>query len=75
MIYRKNKDSITVGNTYRFITHDSDPLVRLYSGALCAVLRELSDEEADKSEVGTMYKVIFPDNYTMDVFADELHRD
>lgn len=71
-ICRKNKDGITVGNTYRFVTHDSSPLVRLYSGALCTVLRELTDEEADKSEVGTMYKVIFSDNYIMDVFTDEL---
>lgn len=68
-------DGITVGSIYRFITNDSNPLTKLYSGAYCIVLHELTDEEADKSEVGAMYRVIFSDYYTMDVFADELHKE
>ncbi len=43
------------------------------SGQTVAICRELEDEsEIDKTEVGPMYLVEFPDGYCDSVFEDEL---
>ena len=36
------------------------------------VIRELTDDECDKAEVGKMFRIRFDDGYETDAFEDEL---
>ena len=53
-----------------FSTTQSD--LMKYNGTIVSVGRKLTDQEADISEVGTMYKIIFNDGVHRDAFEDEL---
>ena len=53
-----------------FLTTQSDLLK--YNGSDCEIVRELTDDECDKADVGRMYKVRFADGKEIDAFEDEL---
>ena len=61
---------IRTGNTYKFSTTQSDLLQ--HNGKDVKVIRALTDQEADLSDVGPMYKVATSDGSMLDVFEDEL---
>ena len=58
------------GKKYKFNTTDSE--LRKYNGTEVEVIRPLTEDEADISDVGNMYKVRFSDGYERDAFEDEL---
>lgn len=43
-----------------------------HSGQRCVVMRPLTEEEADISDVGPMYRVRFEDGFEADAYDDEL---
>lgn len=55
-----------------FDTHGADSELNDRSGQEVEVIRELTENECDKSDVGDMYRVRFNDGYIIDVFEDEL---
>ena len=55
-----------------FDTHGADNELNDRSGQEVEVIRELTENECDKSDVGDMYRVRFNDGYIIDVFEDEL---
>ena len=58
------------GKAYIFNTKQSD--LTKYNGCRVEVLRELSEDEADKEDVGKMYEVRIDEKTTVQAFADEL---
>ena len=58
------------GKKYIFNTTDSE--LRKYNGTEVEVIRPLTEDEADISDVGNMYKIRFADGYERDAFEDEL---
>lgn len=67
---KMQKIQIVPGRTYEFYTTDSE--LRRFNGTRVKVLRELTEEECDISEVGRMYKAEFVVDGDFDVFEDEL---
>ena len=67
-----NQDAYSVkpGGLYFFYTTDSS--LKKYNGTKVSVLRQLTADECDISDVGNMYKVRFEDGYERDAFEDEL---
>lgn len=63
---------ITVGKEYVFDTHGGDSELNFRTGQKCRVIRPLTEAEADISDVGPMYKVMFQDGFQTDAFEDEL---
>ena len=57
-------------DTATFKTRDSE--LRDHNGETVAILRPLTDDEIDMTEVGPMYRIAFPDGTVTDAFADEL---
>lgn len=57
---------------YTFNTTETELLK--YNGTEVEVIRPLTEDEADITDVGNMYKVRFGDGYEGDVFGDELSR-
>lgn len=55
-----------------FDTHGSDSELNQRSGQEVKVIRELTDDECDKAEVGNMFRIRFNDGYETDAFEDEL---
>ena len=55
-----------------FNTHGCDSELNERSGQKVDVLRELTDKECDKEEVGNMYRIMFRDGFITDAFEDEL---
>lgn len=55
-----------------FDTHGCDSELNNRSGQEVEVLRELTDMECDKEEVGNMYRIRFADGFITDAFEDEL---
>lgn len=62
--------TITPGDVYYFYTTDSS--LKRYNGTKVSVLRQLTTDECDTSDVGNMYKVRFEDGCERDAFEDEL---
>jgi hypothetical protein len=56
---------------YEFQTTQSDLLY--LNGKRCIILRSLREDEADREDVGIMYKVQFDDGTTINAFEDELY--
>lgn len=56
---------------YEFQTTQSDLLY--LNGKRCIILRSLHEDEADREDVGIMYKVQFDDGTTINAFEDELY--
>lgn len=54
-----------------FITTDSELKER--NGQHVDVLRELSDKECDREDVGKMYRIMFADGFITDAFEDEIN--
>lgn len=63
---------ILLGKRYIFDTHGGDSSLNKRTGQICAVIRSLTEKEADLCETGPMYQVVFPDGYVTDAFEDEL---
>ena len=61
---------INNGEKYMFSTTDTE--LNKYNGTSVEVLRPLTEQECDITDVGNMYKVKFEDGYERDVFEDEL---
>lgn len=55
-----------------FDTHGNDSELNERSGQEVKVIRELTGEECDKTDVGNMYRIRFDDGYETDAFEDEL---
>lgn len=55
-----------------FDTHGADSELNERSGLEVEVIRELTDDECDKFEVGNMYRVKFDDGCEIDAFEDEI---
>ncbi len=55
-----------------FDTRGTDSAWKERDGSVCTVIRPLTAEEADISDVGPMYKVQFADGLITDAFEDEL---
>lgn len=61
--------------TFRRYVNDSATAERELherAGQEVTILGELDPSAYDRAEVGTMYRVRFPDGYTADAFAEEL---
>ena len=54
----------------KFYTTQSD-LIK-FNGSECEIVRELTDNECDKADVGRMFKIKFANGETIDAFEDEL---
>ncbi len=69
-ILETDEDNVYVGKKYTFNTTDTD--LEKYNGTEVEVIRPLTEDEADISDVGNMYKVRFADGFETDAFEDEL---
>ena len=61
-------------NGYKFIydSHGADSELNERTGNTATIIRPLTEDEADISDVGNMYKVRFEDGFETDVFEDEI---
>jgi hypothetical protein len=66
----EQKIEIKVGCEYVFETTDSE--LKEYNGTKVKVIRPLTEDECDITDVGNMYKAVFNDGLDYDVFEDEL---
>lgn len=55
-----------------FATHGNDSELNERNGQEVKVIRELTDDECDKAEVGNMFRIRFEDGYETDAFKYEL---
>lgn len=55
-----------------FNTHGGDTTWNCRTGEICEVIRPLTEQEADISDVGPMFKIRFLDGTETDAFEDEL---
>ena len=55
-----------------FDTHGADSELNERSGQEVEIIRELTDDECDKAEVGNMYRIRFKDGYETSAFEDEV---
>ena len=51
---------------------DSYPEYSAHRGSMVTVMRELTDQECDRDEVGRMFEVMAPDGWRGHAFIDEL---
>ena len=70
------KQKVADGAELDSVLPDAFALVKNAARRLCGqeveVLRELTDMECDKEEVGNMYRIRFADGFITDAFEDEL---
>ena len=57
---------------FLFDSHGGDSQLNARTGQTVEVLRKLTEQEADISDVGSMFRIRFEDGYETDAFADEL---
>lgn len=55
-----------------FDTRGRDRELKVRDGQECVVVRALTEQEADLSETGPMYRVRFCDGFEADAFEDEI---
>ena len=60
------------GLVCRFDSHGIDSVWSKRDGQICTVIRPLTSDEADLSDVGPMYRIRFEDGVITDAFEDEL---
>ncbi len=60
------------GSVCVFNTHGADSVWSKRDGQTCTVVRPLTNDEADLSDVGSMYEIRFADGVITDAFEDEL---
>lgn len=58
--------------TYTYDSHGADSQLNCRTGQAVALIRSLTEAEADLMETGPMYQVRFPDGYETAVFEDEI---
>ena len=69
-----------IGRFYHFEYHcdpspqSQDYVLAQHTTQPALVVRELSESEVDRDEVGRMFEVVFEDGLRYDVFEDELIR-
>lgn len=55
-----------------FDAHGGDSQLNRRTGQTVVVLRELTEKEADITDVGRMFRIRFEDGFETDAFEDEL---
>lgn len=55
-----------------FDTHGADSTWNYRTGETCEVIRSLTEQEADISDVGPMFRIRFSDGVETDACEDEL---